>query len=694
MKILQKIPQKAAAQASFFAQNKAKKRSPKVAQTEHFAASDNPQKITKSSPQKASITPQKILLVGNPNAGKSTIFNRLTHGSARTGNWNGVTVDVDTRTLERVGQQYQIADLPGIYGLTAFSQDEKNALAHLNQQENALIINIIDSATLAKSLHLTLQLIASGRRVVLLFNFVEQAGTNGTKIDYKKIGVLLGVPVLCYDPKNRDFDAQFWDKIRADTSQKAAQNPIPAQSAQARKKQIDRLLACCVIGQGGEQNRAYTGLDKIANRPFRGVLIFVIILLFIFWLTFGAVGSWLSEMAVFAWELCAKSIMSVISLLNLPSGMNDFFADGMLGSIGGVIGFLPQICLLWFCLEFLEQSGYIARIVWVLEPLLNKIGLSGKSAFSMLLGFGCTTIAVPSVLAIKSPVARQKTASILPFFTCNAKLPVLLCVASAIFPQNAFVVVFLLYLLGVGVAIAVAGVWQALRPTPIQNEIIEFTPLVLPKFGALCRQTLRTAGNFLRKIWSVVLICGVIIWFASSFDFALRPVAIEESILSKIAQLIAPIFAPLGLGWGSVVALVVGIAAKEMVLSTIAVLNGTTALSTLLDPMAVVHFDTFSGVAFLVFCVLYTPCVSALAQLRAILPKRAFWGQVVGQFVLAYCVSWLVMTAVKAAAKSGTLAVVVALVLAIMVGVGLFFVLKRRKSCSKCNRNCNFCKGG
>ncbi len=671
--------------------SKLQENSPKIhlAQTT-FAKGKSDAKIhsNKICPTQNGVGGGSIFLVGNANSGKSTVFNRLTKGRVHTGNWNGVTVSAETKTILHNGERFFVTDLPGIYGLNPTTPDEISAVKSIKSNPSAIFVNIIDCNTLAKSLNLMLELIASGLKVVILPNFTKQAKRRGQVVDFCGLSKLLGVPVCNLDIKSRTFASDLLDFINKNSPQK---HPPKTATALARKGEIDRILSQIVM-RPATKPYAYTRADKVFTSRIFGVPIFLIFLFVAFWLTFGVVGSTLQESAIFVWELCVKVINSLFTALRLPQWLAKFLDEAVLGSVGGIIGFLPQICLMWLCLEFLEQSGYISRIVWLLEPLFVRVGLSGKSAFPLLLGFGCTTLATPTTLAIKSRTAREKTACILPYMSCNAKLPVLLCIASVFFPQGTFLAVFLLYLLGVGVALLLAIFWQKLRPTPTQNEIFEFTPLMLPNLRELTHKTLLTATRFLHKIWGIVLVFGIVIWFASNFDFALQPSEIDGSMLAKIAQILTPIFAPIGLNWGSIVALVVGIVAKEMVLSTIAILNGTTYITaSLVAPNSIVHFDIFSGIAFLVFCTLYTPCISALSQLKAVLPRKIFVAQIVTQFVVAYSCSLIISLIAKSLVFCGAGEVLIAVFVAVLSAILLYFVLMRCFCHKKCTRNCNFC---
>jgi len=630
----------------------------------------------------------RICLVGNPNAGKTTIYNRLTRSNAHTGNWNGVTTSVATKVTQIASRQFLISDLPGIYSLNGHSIDERNAIDFIKRNRDVVYVNVIDCNTLEKSLHLCLQLIELGVRVVLMPNFIKKATRRGLKIDFEELARALGVGIIVPRSHLNIDSREFIYSIDNAKVVKQCQKKL---TPLARKQKIDKILARVIITNSAS-TYGYSRLDSVFTSPCVGTLIFLITMFAIFWLTFGAVGSWLNDKIVDFWNWTADLIICGFTDIGSPEWLKNFIQEGVLNSIGGIIGFLPQICLLWLCLEFLEQSGYLARVVWLTENMLNRLGLSGKSALPLLLGFGCTTLALPTVESIGTQTARKKTASILCYLVCNAKLPVLLCVASVIFPQYAVLVVFCVYLLSIAVSIILLLVWQKICPTPVQNEIFEFTPLVLPNFWRLVSATLRSAINFLHKIWSVVLIFGILVWILSHLGFDLQPAQIENSILAQISKIIAPIFAPLGFEWGSVVSLCVGVVAKEMILSSIAVLNGATNITvSLCDPTAIVHFDFFSAIAFLVFCSLYTPCVSALSQLRTVLSRREFLGQIVMQFAVAFVVSLVAKSFARAFGVLNIWCVGCIVCIAVLLTVLAYRVLKRIFGCKNCGRGCNFC---
>lgn len=628
-------------------------------------------------------------MVGNPNAGKSTIFNKLTKSNIHTGNFSGVTVDATTKKVTHNFDKYSITDLPGIYGLTPSSQDEKNAVEAIERNQDALFVNVVDVNTLAKSLNLTIQLINRGLRVIVLLNFLNTAKKRKMTVDFDKLSTFLGVKVIALDCKAKDFTQEFYTAVARPYGR--SQIKCNTSTYIDRQNYIDKILRNVILTPP-KDIYGYSRLDKILLNKYLGLPIFFAIMLFIFWLTFGVVGDCLSGLFGTFFDILGGFFTKILTNCRAPEWVISFVEQAIIGGIGGVITFLPQILLLWFCLEFLEQSGYISRLVYLVEPWCKKLGLSGRSIFSLLLGFGCTTLAVPTVATINSPVAKIKTALLLPFMNCNAKLPVLGCIAGALFFTHKVLAIFALYLLGVVVAILVAMLLQVFYPTPRQSEIVEFCQMRLPSFGSLCQKSLATALAFLRKIWGLILCFSILIWFLNSFTINLLPAeSSDQSILATLSKLLAPIFYPLGFDWGAVVALVVGVVAKEMVLSTIAVLNASSLdASSLLDSASVVHFDLLSGVAFLVFCTLYTPCISAIAQLRHVLPTKIFYLFIIMQLVIAYFVSFLARLFVSAVSTGGVSAILWVTVVSV-VTISLFIYGLRRIFLSKRCRNCKFC---
>ena len=623
---------------------------------------------------------RKLVLVGNPNAGKSTVFNKLTKSNEHTGNWGGVTVDSAKKCMQYNGKKYVVVDTPGIYGMDAKSIDEINAVREINENKDAIFLNVIDVNTLKKSLYFTLQLLSLGVRVVLVVNFFEVAKKRGLVVDFEKLSQILGVDFVCVQ-KGDAWEKELLSKIQ---NNKIRQASFDIKTAD-KHKEIAKILDK-VVQKKPKDLYAFGRLDKIFLRRTSGIICFVLIMASIFWLTFGAVGSSVCDGFCYVVERVFEGVLSLFCYLNPPDWAISF-VQAILGSVGGVLSFLPQIVLLYSLLSFLEQSGYVARMVFLFEPFFAKLGLSGKSVFGLLLGFGCTTLALPSVQTIDNDTAKTKTALLLPYITCHAKLPIIASIAAAIFFECQVLIILLMYFIGVAVALLIAFVLQKVYPTKIKSEIIEFTPLRMPRLTAVFKSSIVAAGAFLRKVGTIIFVFGIVIWFLKTFDFTLQPVnRIEDSILSQIARLIAPIFAPLGFEWGEVVALLVGIVAKEMVLSTIFLLNGGAGV---VD--GVVSFDICSGIAFLVFCVLYTPCISALARLYSILPKRVFvWSQI-GQFFVAYIFSMIIMSIIKCILQSNFLGLIWVVIFSIVVFFVLHLWVKRKFGKNKGCKGCKFC---
>ena len=673
---------------------------------------------------------QQVYLVGNPNAGKSTVFNKLVGGKAHTGNWHGVTVTSESKKIKFNNKEYFVCDLPGLNGMMPYSPEEKVSVQAIINNTNAVFVNVIDLNNLERSLNLTLQLLELNLKVVILFNFTNKIKKQKIKINKEKFENFLKLKTEYINLKDKKFKNKVFNLI-----EKANYcTPKYAQELQLEKSNLSRfdtILAREGLLDDEKLNKQYStnfGLDKINKirqdyivqilktceynskskeygtskldklllNKYVAIPLFFAVMLLIFAITFGKVGGLFSDLVQLVVDFCGAGLIKLLNILNAPEYVTNFFSEAIIGGLGSILCFLPQVLLLFLALDILEQVGLLSRIAWLLDPLLSKVGLSGKSIFSMLMGFGCTTSALPTTTALQNKMVRTKTALVLPFMSCSAKLPVYSAIGGAFFGAGNIFVIFGLYLLGIFLAFIFALISQKIMPTKFNDDVLEFTPLRLPRAREMFKNVLNKLLQFISKIWSIILIFTIVIWFLNNFTIKFEYItnSTQISILQNIASLIAPIFSPLGFEWGAVVALLIGIVAKEMVLSSIAVLNGVTeagVASSLLDINSVVHFSTASCLAFLVFCLIYTPCISALAQLKSLVPKKVFWLYLILQFVVAYVVSLIVYLIASLITGLQIDFIIWSILLACVIAISIFLVLKyffiNKKHCA----GCNFC---
>ncbi len=693
---------------------------------------------------------KKIYLVGLPNAGKSSIFNKLTHSDVHTGNWHGVTVNKSIETVIIENEKYLIADLPGIYGLVPFSPEEGVSVSEILDNQDSIFVNVIDCNNLERSLNLTLQLLELGLSVTVLLNFIEDSKKRGVLLDSKSLANSLGITVENAYLNAKKLQKTFENIVKnAKKSQKItylqrfdlnlAQNvvkeycdekyvlynslrlvegdtdnfwkctvPLKTQPTlknyaiknglellyNLRVQFIKKVMFCCVRAKP----KAYgsSKFDKIFLNKFTALPVFFVIMFIVFWFTFGVFGGFLSEIAVFLVNFCGKGLFLLLTSLSAPVWLQDFVNNAIISGVGSVFGFLTQVILLFLFLEILEQSGYLCRIAWLMEAPLAKIGLSGRSVFSLLMGFGCSTTAIPTTTTLQNERARTKTAILIPFMSCSAKLPVYSAIAGAFFGGGSVLLIFSLYLLGIVVALLIALLIQKFYPTKYNDEMLEFTPFRNVKWSKIFAIVGQNSYRFIARIFTVLLACTIIIWFFNNFTITLEYITnpeIQHSILETISLLIAPIFSPLGFGWGAVCVLLFGLVAKELIISGIAVLNGVVGASigASLWSGGIVSFTPESCVAFLVFCLLYSPCISALISLKNVVSKKVFWLYFVAQFGIAYLFSFICYKVSFLIAKIGFANLGWLLIVSIFViAIICWFLIRlgNKRKCMGCNR-CN-----
>ncbi len=656
-----------------------------------------------------------IGLLGNQNSGKTTLFNQLTGSNQRVGNFPGVTVERKSGQLKR-HQDVDVIDLPGIYSLTPYSDDEIVTLSFLTEKSADVIINIIDINNLGRGLYLTVQLMELERPMVVALNMMDEFQSANGHIHLEKFREMLGVPVvpisaakgdgiselvreaiaagedktrtwtqdICAGPVHRtahalaafiadhavnvDLPARYLALRLIDGDQglarllKLSKNEVETIEHMVEEMEqdtgldrqaavvgmrydfIDRVTEACIHYPEEERTTLTQRLDRVLTNQVFAIPIFVVIFGLIFWQSFGGIGGWLAGLLEGGIDQLTEFLSELLTDAGANPVLQSLLLDGVLAGVGSVLSFLPLILVLFFFLSLLEDSGYMARVAFVMDKPMRKIGLSGESIVPMLMGFGCTVPATMATRTLPSRRDRRMTIFLTPFMSCSAKVPIYGIFAAAFFPGKTALVMSILYLSGVFLSISVSAILKntAFSGDPIPF-ILELPAYRFPSFKSIRLNLWEKAKDFLTRAFTIILLTTVIIWVLRSFTFDLRfTEQIDESMLARIASFISPLFAPLGFGnWQAVTALATGLTAKEAVVGTLAVLMGQSS-SDLASWLPTI-FTSASAAAFLSFTLLYSPCVAAIAAARRELGNRRDTVVFVfGQTALAWFISFLV----------------------------------------------------
>ena len=726
----------------------------------------------------------KIALAGNPNCGKSTVFNALTGGHQHVGNWPGKTVEKKEGWFTYQGHKCEVVDLPGTYSLTAYSQEEKIARDFILEEHPDLVVSIVDAANLERNLYLTLQLMELGVPVLLALNMMDIAAGKQIQVDDSQLSELLGVPVvrmtaregkgiqelkdsllklantadalptaLSYSAeldsaiaeletaiaskhglaatkparwlaiKLLENDAEVVSTLQADghntlIEQAAAlrQNlvkntefSVETQLAESRYGFIHQLTQQVLQKPSGKVTSFSDRIDQIVTNRFLGIPIFLALMWVVFKLTTDVAGPFLDWVDGIIGGPISNWVVAIVGWVGLSgSWVESLLVDGIIAGVGGVLVFVPVMMSLYLALALLEDSGYMARAAFVMDRLMQGLGLHGKSFLPMIVGFGCTVPAIYATRTLENDRDRILTGLLVPFMSCGARLPVYVLFAAIFFPENTGLVIFSLYLLGIIVAIMLGLV---LKKTLFKTDqtspfVMELPPYRLPTFKSIWAHMWERTSHFVRKAWTIILATSVVIWLLLSIPVtgngSFAEVEVGDSAFAGISSVIAPVFAPAGFdSWEASGSLLTGFVAKEVVVSTMSQVyeleeaeeeeDPTTFLQdleyagvsflqaswdTLRSIPLIVGIDLFEGeeeaepldlmraieigfeessqghgklaaTAFLIFILLYTPCMVAVAAARQEFGNRYMWYSVIGQFMLAWVFAVVVFQAGK-----------------------------------------------
>lgn len=690
----------------------------------------------------------EVLLVGNPNTGKTTLFNKLTGANEHVGNWHGVTVEEKGKPFSCGERVMRLVDLPGIYSLSALSFEEQVAIDYIRAHPKTKIINICDLNNLQRNLSLTLGLMELGADVILAVNCMDKRPLN--KVDYAGLERELGIKVveinagkgwgldklkklvsLPYSPskapkyvKNLPLSALktsilgkcekekqdfFAIKLCERDEAVAAELGLTFSDLQIEEALIQKVASARYEYIASLQKRFFTSsgkvygeskLDKIILNRFLAFPIFLLVLCGVFYLTFFSLGALLSDglNALLDISLGSWTRSACVAMFGEASWITHLFCDAIIGGVGTVLSFLPQVALLFLFLSILEDSGYLSRVAFASEDIFGKLGLSGKSIYTLLMGFGCSTTAVLTARNMEDKNSKIKTALLTPYMSCSAKFPIYVVIGGAFFGAANVFVIMGLYLLGLVVSIILSLILEkTVLKSKEQSFILEFPPY---RFGGAKRifsVLWENVKTFLVRVGSLLVSMNVIIWLLSSFsfDFSFVPDSGKMSMLEGLGKVLAPIFIPLGFGsWGAASALVAGVIAKEVIISSIAMFNGVSSEgmigSSLHDPSSMIYFPTTASViSFLVFSLLYCPCISTTAVLGKEIGKKWTFVGVVLQFIIGYLVALFSYNMWGAIEKFGALPTLGVLAAILIVPLAIFKIV----SAIKKPRTCRGCKG-
>ena len=574
-----------------------------------------------------------VALFGNPNVGKTTVFNLLTGSNQYVGNWPGVTIDKKEGFL---GDDIKIVDLPGIYAMDTFSNEEKVSKEFLETGDVDVIVNIVDASNLSRNLYLTTQLMKFNKPIVILLNMLDVAESKGIYIDFDKLSKELGVTVIPIIAKKKSGFNKISSAIKVSVNKNINYSIDFGNEAKTYKK-LDDILSRCIKTTSNKKISISDKIDNIVLNPILAYPIFIGALLLLFKFTFDWVGGPLQEGLATLIETYISSPINDM-LVNSSPWFKSLIIDGILGGVCGTLPFFPLIFTLFFGISLFEDSGYMSRAAFLMDNIMRKVGLSGKAFIPMVMGLGCSSPAIMATRTLDSEKDRKITALISPLMTCGAKLPIYAVFVAIFFPKNAALVTTSLYLLGIVVAILVALVLNKTSfKTDIEPFILELPEYKLPTLNALLKNTWNKSKGFLIRVVTVMFAMSVAIWLLSSFNFNGFTEDMNNSFLSYLGKLMTPLFSPLGFGdWRASVSILTGLGAKEIVISTMQVLYGN------LDIVLPTVFTGVTAYGFLVFSTLYTPCIAALATMRKEYGNKMMFTSLIYQFIIAWIGAFIV----------------------------------------------------
>ncbi|WP_177505215.1 ferrous iron transport protein B [Anaerosinus sp.] len=607
-----------------------------------------------------------VALTGNPNTGKTTLFNALTGARQKIGNWPGVTVDKKVGYFNHKDRIVSVVDLPGTYSMNARSAEEMIVSDYLLNEKPDVVVNVLDATNLERNLFLTLQLLESGIPVILDLNMVDEAKKQNIHIQVKTLEEQIGMPVVETVAKDTKSIQHLMDVF----TQPSLQRYEPSALIQAHIEKVKTLtllddedyeekiielryaLIDEILEKSVKRNSTHTTFTTKLDRIFANGVLALPILLAMMYGVFEITFSWIGQpLADWVDGFIADGITpwaeETLASLEVADWMQSLVLDGIIAGVGGVLTFVPLIFTLFFCLSFLDGTGYMSRVAFIMDPIMRRVGLTGKGVMPLIMGFGCAVPAIMGARALDSEKDRKIAILVTPFLTCGAKLPIMALFAAVFFPQQATNVVFSIYIAGI---LAVMLMAKLLNRVMFKKEestfLLELPPYRFPDMRTVLLETWDKGKGFLIKAGTIIFAMSIVIWFLSNYNFS-GMVDMEDSFLASIGGVVAHLFAWHGFAtWEAGAAVITGILAKEAVVSTLGVLYGVAEVSEeameaagQMQGSLGIAFTSLSAYAFMIFAALYTPCMTALGTIKK---EIATWKWTLFSAVYTFMVAWVI----------------------------------------------------
>lgn len=646
-----------------------------------------------------------VAFVGNPNCGKTTLFNAITGSKLKVANWPGVTVERMEGEAEYEGFHLTLVDTPGIYSLTSYTIEEKVTRQCVMDDDIEVIVNIVDASSLERNLYLTMQLLELGKPMVLALNMMDIVQERGMEIDLHRLPELLGdIPVVPVSAAKRtgldillhavvhhyeegskgsvlDYGEVIEEKLaKLEVMMQAhypthssvrwhaikmleedeevwEEHPISVTNVvdrsyekeiiQAKYAYIENIVNETLFHKAKKKERT-DKVDELLTHSVWGVPMFLLIMGLVFFLTF-TVGDFLKGYFELGLDAISEGISGFLAAVHVAGWLQSLIVDGIISGVGGILTFIPNIFILFLALAILEDSGYMSRVAYVMDSIMGKVGLSGRAFLPMILGFGCTVPAIMATRALETEHDRRKTMIVTPFMSCSARLPIYVLFSDMFFTEYAAVVAFSMYVIGMAIAILVAKIIHKAEKGKENNSLL----IELPEYKRPNPRTIRIyvwnkLKDYLSKAGTTIFIASIIIWFVLNFGTGGMVEEPSDSFGAAIGRFLVPVLAPAGLNmWQIVVALISGISAKEVVVSSFSVLFGVANANSQAGMRAIVQniqsinpgFGALNAFSLMIFCLLYVPCIATVATIKK---ESNSWKFTLGMIIFQLIFAWMV----------------------------------------------------